>query len=89
MSEVKKLAALKSGDSYDFWGLDRPKCPHCGEVYNVDDNEAYELYEDGTHEIHCPDCETQFTVTTNVYYSFSTDEQEDDTDESDIGEGVR
>lgn len=76
--EKKRLAALKAGDAYDFWGLDDPKCPHCGEVYSVHDNEAWELYEDGTHEADCPECEMQFTVTTNVSYSFSTDEQEEE-----------
>lgn len=60
-----------------YWGADIPKCPHCGEVCDVSDNEWWRLYEEGEHEVTCPHCDGDFTVSTSVSYSFSTDEQPD------------
>ena len=39
------------------------------------DNEWWTLYEEGEHEVSCPHCDGDFTVSTRVSYSFSTDEQ--------------
>lgn len=79
MSE-ERFAALKAAGkhSLDFWGLDQPKCPHCGHDCNVSDNEWWHLCEEGEHEVTCPACDEDFTVSTRVSYTFSTDEQEED-----------
>ena len=53
------------------------KCPHCGEVCDVGANDWWRLYEEGEHEVSCPHCDGDFSVSTRVSYSFSTDEQED------------
>ena len=80
---TEPYAALKRAKEVDrhmpdgYWGADSPKCPHCGEVCDVSDNEWWKLYEEGEHEVTCPHCDGDFTVSTSVSYSFSTDEQPD------------
>ena len=59
-----------------FWSADQPKCPHCGEVCDIGRNDWWRLYEEGEHEVTCPHCDGDFTVSTRVSYSFSTDEQD-------------
>lgn len=73
---TEKFAALKASDKYDFWGQDSPKCPHCGHVAEISANDWYQLYEEGEHEVTCPSCDEDFTVSTRVSFSFSTDNQE-------------
>ncbi len=75
---TEKLKALREGDWLDFWGKDNPKCPHCGVESDVSENDWWHLYEEGEHEVTCPSCDEDFTVSTRVSYSFSTDEQEED-----------
>ncbi len=74
-----RFAALKAepGGSLEFWGNDEPKCPHCGMSIGVDEYELWKIYEEGEHEISCPKCSDEFTVTTNVRYSFSTEAQDE------------
>lgn len=77
-----QYAALKAAKAQDsalpdgYWGADSPKCPHCGHVCKISDNEWWRLYEEGEHEVECPDCGGAFTVQTRVSYSFSTEHQE-------------
>lgn len=78
MTKATKFAALKQGDDIEFWGNDLPKCPHCGHLYDINDHEAWGLYEEGPHEIECPSCDLEYDVTVNVSCTYSTDEQEDD-----------
>jgi len=83
-TETKRFAALKKALGADrylpegFWRADQPKCPHCGEVCDVSENDWWKLYEEGEHEVSCPHFDEDFTVSTSVSYSFSTDEQEDE-----------
>lgn len=74
----QRLEALERGDRMDFWGNKNPKCPHCESVCDVSENEWWNLYEEGEHEVTCPACDLDFTVSTRVSYSFSTDNQDDD-----------
>ncbi len=71
----ERLKALKEGDSWDFCGKPLPICPHCGKEYDPSDNDAWRIYEEGEHEIECPACELDFSVSTWVSHSFSTDNQ--------------
>lgn len=74
---AEKLAALNAGPSYRFAVNDKPKCPHCGEDFDIADNDAWRLYdENDTHEVTCLSCEHDFTVTSTARWSFSTDEQD-------------
>ncbi len=79
---LEKFAALKKaqkiiGGSLDFWGNKSPRCPHCGQGCDVSDNDWWRLYEEGEHEVSCPHCDGDFTVSTKVSHSFSTDMQDD------------
>jgi hypothetical protein len=76
MSE--RLKALKDGDWYDFHRNGLPKCPHCGEMFDIDENEEWRLYADGEHETECDKCGESFAVIVSATYTFSTDEQPDD-----------
>lgn len=72
-----RLKALNEGDRLDFLGNDSPKCPHCGRVIDVAASDLYRIYEEGEHEVDCPECDNPFMVSTKVYFSFSTDWQEE------------
>ncbi len=75
MSQFAALKAEPAG-SLEFWGNDNPKCPHCGQTIDINEHEKWDLYEEGEHETSCPDCDGDFTVSTMVSYSFSTENQE-------------
>ena len=79
---TERLAAIMAARlvhrELDFWGRDKPKCPHCGYEYDINEREAWSLYAEGYHEIECPSCDLEYTVSVSVSYSFSTDEQEDE-----------
>jgi hypothetical protein len=75
----KKFAALQASHFIEFVANTMPKCPHCGEDYNIRENEAWFLYsEDGPHEVDCDGCHLPFNVSSIASWTFSTDEQEDD-----------
>lgn len=79
VSDVKPLAALEAGPSYDFSGNKNPKCPHCGDDFDITDNEAWFLYdENDTHTVECPNCDHEFQVNASATWYFSTDEQDED-----------
>lgn len=76
---MNKLEALKAGEIGEFLFKRQPKCPHCGEFYDIQSNERWDLYsDDDLHSVECPNCEGEFTVTTSCSYSFSTEDQEDE-----------
>lgn len=81
-TEAEKFAALKRepNNSLEFWGNDNPKCPHCAHECRISENEWYRLYEEGEHDVECPRCEGEFSVSTRVSYSFDTDHQENTDD---------
>jgi len=66
---------LNSKNSFDYWGNDSPKCPHCDEEIGVGDNDLYRIYEEGEHQVDCPQCDQPFMVSTRISHSFSTDRQ--------------
>jgi len=76
----KRLAALNASDHpCEFFRNENPKCPHCGADYDIDDNEAWNLYTDEhDHEVKCPSCDLNFTVITHCAWSFSTEDQDED-----------
>lgn len=74
---MNMFAALDADGWIEFSGNSSPKCPHCGDDFNITDNEAWHLYdENGPHEIECPDCGNEFKVSSSATWTFSTDEQE-------------
>lgn len=75
---TEKFEALNKGPSYDFCANDKPKCPHCGSDFDIEEGEAWFLYdEQNTHEVECPDCNMEFQVNSWAKWHFSTDDQED------------
>lgn len=73
-----KFEALETQGWHEFSGNSQPKCPHCGDDFDITDNEAWFLYnENETHEVECPSCEKSFQVSSTAIWSFSTDEQDD------------
>lgn len=74
MSKQKPYEALKKenkdGYALAFAYNKMPKCPHCG--YEFIDLDG-EFYEEGEHELDCPDCDLTFDVSTCVEITFSTD----------------
>lgn len=77
----EKYRALDSGDWSDFSWNKKPKCPHCGDAFDIADNEAWFLYdENDTHEVECPSCAGGFQVNSHAEWRFSTDEQDRDDD---------
>ena len=72
-----KFEALEAQGWYEFSGNSQPKCPHCGDDFDIADNEAWFLYsDDERHELECPSCGKTFQVSSTATWSFSTDEQE-------------
>jgi hypothetical protein len=74
---AERLKALKEGEWGNFFGNSSPKCPHCGYDCDVSAHDLYRVYEEGEHEIDCPSCGLEFTVSTRVSFSFSTEDQEE------------
>lgn len=73
-----KLAALEQGRSYDFVMNKEPKCPHCGSDFDIQQGEAWFLYdENNTHDVECKSCNMEFQVSSHAHWSFSTEDQED------------
>lgn len=71
--------ALDDGDWFQFYANDKPKCPHCGEDFDIRENEAWHLYsEDGPHGVECQSCDLGFQVNSSATWCFSTAEQERD-----------
>ncbi len=64
------------------------RCPKCKESMSVHDemsvhDDMYRLYEDGSHEMSCQNCDHDFEIVTHVTYSFespaliATDDEEE------------
>ena len=70
---IEPLAALAAGHDWDFRHNKNPKCPHCATDCKISEQEWWQLFEEGEHEVECPICERDFTVSTSVEYRFSTD----------------
>lgn len=59
----------------DFWGNERPKCPHCCADFDVweGDNPMSLNYEDDGHTtFECASCQKEFVCVTSVHYKFAT-----------------
>ena len=62
------------------------RCPKCRRTEKVGDGDNYDLYEEGEHEVTCGYCNHEYTVETQVSYSFTSPsvvESEPDPDDED------
>ncbi len=50
----------------------RIRCPKCGAVWDPHEAENYDVFEDGEHEVSCQECDCDFTVSTDVSYTFTS-----------------
>lgn len=61
-------------EEFDTWSSDFVICPHCG--YAIPADVSYEdfpeIYEEGGHELTCPECNKDFILETSVSYSYET-----------------
>jgi len=74
---AERFAALLAGDWYQFTGNKQPKCPHCGDDFDIKAEEEWRLYDENiTHDVTCPSCDLEFQVSSIASWLFSTDEQE-------------
>lgn len=76
MSKAQNLNALREGHFSEFHSQKSPKCPHCGQQFEIDKAEAWQLYTEGDHEVVCIVCSLPFTVTSVATFTFNTDEQD-------------
>jgi len=60
-----------------YYGEPAPICPYCDITIDIHQYELYDLYEDGHHEINCPDCKKAIKVVSDATFKFSTNEQGD------------
>lgn len=63
------------------------RCPKCGDHWDPQDNDDYDIFSDGEHMVCCPKCDYEFEVSVNVSYTFTSPELEDDDGEEEHGEG--
>lgn len=68
---------------YDCQGIEKSeefnhdkliRCPYCGETEDVGDENNYELYKDGEHGVMCSSCGKDYSVSTEISYSFASPE---------------
>jgi len=59
------------------------RCPSCKNTWDIVDNSDYECYNEGEHDIVCPECNHEFTIETIVEYSFTSPELIKDEEEKD------
>ena len=69
---------LTHENSHEYWQNDNPVCPWCDRVYDIHDEEAWELYaeRDSEQTITCPSCNKEYKVNIEVHHLFTTDDQE-------------
>jgi hypothetical protein len=72
LEDVKK--SIVSGEKTSTYGEDDVICPWCGESIEAD-CESSEFYEDGDHVLQCPYCDKEFTLSTSVSYTYSTERE--------------
>lgn len=72
--ELNKCSSISGRMAFQY--NKDPICPHCGNICEINDCELWYLYEEGDHEVNCPDCGFDFMVCSQASWRFSTDEQE-------------
>lgn len=64
----------------------RVRCPKCGYTWDPRKSEDYQLFENGTHNVSCCECDHDFEVTTDVSYTFTSPERLKEEVENEDGE---
>lgn len=74
----KEIRTAEPGEDVDTWSSDYVICPHCG--YAIDARhlgwcDFPEAYEEGSHKIHCDECDKHFYLETSVSYDWRTEKE--------------
>ncbi len=48
------------------------RCPKCARAFDPSQADYYQLYREGEHTVHCPDCSERFEIETHVSYTFTS-----------------
>lgn len=71
----RQQKAIRDGEEdADTFSSDFVICPYCGNALETcyGYEEFPEIYEDGDHEIECPECEKTFILETTISYYYET-----------------
>ena len=70
--------AKENGNELDYFRKSAPVCPHCGETFDIHENEAWSLYDREAEnvDIDCDSCLQPFTVEVYVVFRYSTNDSE-------------
>lgn len=74
-NELERIQAdIKSGEDINIISSDYVICPYCGHAHETcfGYEDFPEIYEEGSHEIMCDECEKEFQLETTVSYSWET-----------------
>jgi len=66
--ECDDCKAIKKDE--ELHSNEKVRCPDCGRAWRVGDGDYYELYNEGTHDVTCPECDADFEVRTWVQHTF-------------------
>lgn len=50
------------------------RCPKCRHQWDETERDNYEIYNDGEHQVSCPECEHDFEISTDVSFWFTSPE---------------
>jgi len=62
------------------------RCPKCSSTFTAEDLSEFDIYEDGEHDIDCPNCKYFFVIETIITYNFSSPAIVDIDDDDDYDE---
>ncbi len=75
-------------NALDYWHEAKPRCPHCGECFEIWENDhplALNYEDGGRTTFECESCNKPFVCETVVSYVFSTAVSEEAADDDDWG----
>lgn len=59
------------------------RCPSCSATWEPSDCEDFDCYNDGDHDVECPECDHKFKISTCVSYTFISPEMIEKPEEKD------
>jgi transposase-like protein len=63
---------LTENNEPEYRANKRPLCPHCDTTISLTMCQDLGLFGEADHEITCPECEKEFTVTTTIKITYDT-----------------
>ena len=72
--KIEKFAKENENEE-DFYDDNVSICPYCGHG-NTDDDGAEEYHMDGDYEMVCGECDSEYSMSTRISYSYTTSKKE-------------